>query len=265
MELLSRYSTSILIILMILLAVTLVFGVVAMGSQRFGPRFRNKLMRVRVALHGLVVLILALLILSGIYGKGSSTGNSGMVKLDKIYTRGGDGGETSLAGGRRVPKHDLRVAAMGTVDEANAVIGIARLHLDGEAGALLGRIQNDLFDLGADLARPEDAKRGTEGLRMAAAQVQRLEQEIDACNEKLEPLTSFVLPGGSPAAAHLHHARAVTRRAERLVAELDVREGMNKQALAYLNRLSDLLFVLARSANADGASDVLWIPGENRN
>jgi cob(I)alamin adenosyltransferase len=193
-----------------------------------------------------------------------------MVKLDKIYTRGGDGGETSLAGGKRVPKHDLRVAAMGTVDEANSVIGIARLHLprdeEGAADwdALLGRIQNDLFDLGADLARPEDAKDGAPGLRVAAAQVQRLEAEIDACNEMIEPLTSFVLPGGTPAAAHLHHARAVTRRAERLVSELGVLESVNDQLLAYLNRLSDLLFVLARSANAGGTADVLWIPGENR-
>ncbi len=184
-----------------------------------------------------------------------------MVKLDKIYTRGGDGGETSLAGGKRVAKHDVRVAAMGTVDEANAVIGIARLHLDGDTGALLGRIQNDLFDLGADLARPEKAM---SGLHIIAAQVAKLEAEIDGCNEKLEPLTSFVLPGGSAAAAHLHHARAVTRRAERLVAELAAREPVNDQALAYLNRLSDLLFVLARSANRDGAADILWVPGENR-
>lgn len=184
-----------------------------------------------------------------------------MVKLDKIYTRGGDGGETSLAGGKRVAKHDVRVAAMGTVDEANAVIGIARLHLDGGTDTLLGRIQNDLFDLGADLARPgNDAS----GLHVAAAQVLRLEAEIDACNDRLEPLNSFVLPGGSAAAAHLHHARAVTRRAERLVAELGATELVNEQALAYLNRLSDLLFVLARSANQDGAVDVLWVPGENR-
>jgi len=184
-----------------------------------------------------------------------------LVKLDKIYTRGGDGGETSLAGGKRVAKHDVRVAAMGTVDEANAVIGIARLQLDGKTDALLSRIQNDLFDLGADLARPGD---DGSGLHIAAAQVRKLETEIDTCNEKLDPLTSFVLPGGSAAAAHLHHARAVTRRAERLVAELAAREPVNDQALAYLNRLSDLLFVLARSANRDGAADILWVPGENR-
>lgn len=184
-----------------------------------------------------------------------------MVKLDKIYTRGGDGGETSLAGGKRVAKHDVRVAAMGTVDEANAVIGIARLHLDGGTDALLGRIQNDMFDLGADLARPEN---DGSGLHINAAQVLGLEAEIDACNEKLEPLTSFVLPGGSAAAAHLHHARAVARRAERLVSELGAAEPVNDQALAYLNRLSDLLFVLSRIANQDGAADVLWVPGENR-
>jgi len=185
-----------------------------------------------------------------------------LVKLDKIYTRGGDAGETSLAGGKRVPKHDVRVAAMGAVDEANSVVGIARLHLDGETDALLGRIQNDLFDLGADLARPGDDKGG---LQIAAAQVQRLEAEIDACNEYLDPLTSFVLPGGTPAAAHLHQARAIARRAERLVSELKLREGVNDQLLAYLNRLSDLLFVMARSANRNGKADVLWVPGENRN
>ncbi|MBT3553787.1 MAG: cob(I)yrinic acid a,c-diamide adenosyltransferase [Rhodospirillaceae bacterium] len=184
-----------------------------------------------------------------------------MVKLDKIYTRGGDGGETSLAGGKRVAKHDVRVAAMGTVDEANAVIGIARLHLDGSTDALASRIQNDLFDLGADLARPGNDK---SGLHINAAQVLRLETEIDGCNERLDPLTSFVLPGGSAAAAYLHHARTVTRRAERLVSELGATEPVNDQALAYLNRLSDLLFVLARSANQDGAADILWVPGQNR-
>ncbi|MAF48916.1 MAG: cob(I)yrinic acid a,c-diamide adenosyltransferase [Rhodospirillales bacterium] len=188
-----------------------------------------------------------------------------MVKLDKIYTRGGDRGETSLAGGKRVPKHDPRVAAFGTVDEANAIIGIARLHLDGEAGAALDRIQNDLFDLGADLARPrhdDDAPAPKPGLRVSAAQVNRLEAEIDAGNEKLEALASFVLPGGTAAAAHLHHARTVVRRAERLLSELGGKEAINDQMLAYLNRLSDLLFVLARAAN--GGRDVLWIPGENR-
>ena len=183
------------------------------------------------------------------------------MKLDKIYTRGGDGGETSLAGGKRIAKHDLRVAAMGTVDEANASIGLVRLHLTGETDVLKGRGQNDLFDLGADLARPDEAD-GT--LKIATNQVVRLETEIDAYNRNLKPLTSFVLPGGTPAAAHLHQARTVTRRAERLVSNLRTREWVNDHALTYLNRLSDLLFVLARAANDEGAADILWIPGENR-
>jgi cob(I)alamin adenosyltransferase len=193
-----------------------------------------------------------------------------MVKLTKIYTRGGDRGETSLGDGARVAKHDPRIAAYGTVDEANAAIGLARLHTDGEADAMLGRIQNDLFDLGADLCVPaatgggggSEASKGR--LRIAAAQVKRLEAEIDALNADLAPLESFVLPGGTPAAAWLHLARTVTRRAERLMTELDQTEPLTPEALKYINRLSDHLFVLSRHLNDKGASDVLWRPGAHR-
>ena len=185
-----------------------------------------------------------------------------MVKLTRIYTRGGDKGETSLGGGRRVPKHDPRVAAYGTVDEANAAVGCARLHTGGEADAMLERIQNDLFDLGADLATPEDGRRGS--LRINEAQVERLEEEIDALNEDLKPLDSFVLPGGSAAAAYLHLARTVTRRAERLITLLAESQAVNPLAIRYVNRLSDHLFVLARHLNDGGADDVLWKPGANR-
>ena len=187
-----------------------------------------------------------------------------MVRLTRIYTRGGDGGETSLGDGSRVRKHALRVAAYGTVDEANAAIGIARLHADAEADAMLGHIQNDLFDLGADLCTPEDGRRGAGALRMSGAQVERLEHEIDAMNAALRPLDSFILPGGSAAAAYLHLARTVTRRAERLVSELAQTEPVNPEALKYLNRLSDHLFVLGRRVNDNGARDVLWVPGANR-
>ena len=191
-----------------------------------------------------------------------------MVRLTRIYTRGGDGGETSLGDGARVPKHALRVAAYGTVDEANAAIGVARLHVDAgadpDAAAMLGRIQNDLFDLGADLCTPEDGRRGAGALRILAAQVERLEAEIDAINAVLRPLNSFILPGGSGAAAYLHLARTVTRRAERLVSELARAEPVNPEALKYLNRLSDHLFVLGRRVNDNGARDVLWVPGANR-
>jgi cob(I)alamin adenosyltransferase len=187
-----------------------------------------------------------------------------MVRLTRIYTRGGDGGETSLGDGARVPKHGLRVAAYGTVDEANAAIGIARLHADTAADEMLGRIQNDLFDLGADLCTPEDGRRAAGALRIAAPQVERLEREIDAMNASLRPLNSFILPGGSPAAAYLHLARTITRRAERLVSELAAGEPVNPEALKYLNRLSDHLFVLGRRVNDDGARDVLWRPGANR-
>jgi cob(I)alamin adenosyltransferase len=187
-----------------------------------------------------------------------------MVRLTKIYTRGGDRGETSLGDGQRVAKHDLRVAAYGTVDEANAAIGLARLYSEGDADAMLARIQNDLFDLGADLCTPEkeDAKRPR--LRITQAQVDRLEREIDALNAELAPLDSFILPGGKPAAAHLHLARAVTRRAERLMTELDTTEPLNPATIKYVNRLSDHLFVLGRHLNDKGACDVLWRPGATR-
>lgn len=187
-----------------------------------------------------------------------------MVRLTRIYTRGGDKGETSLGDGTRVPKHALRVAAFGTVDEANSVIGIARLDTTGEADAMLARIQNDLFDLGADLCRPEGGPGHDKALRVVAAQVERLEREIDALNSGLKPLDSFILPGGTPAASHLHLARTVVRRAERLVAELAAAEPVNRAALSYLNRLSDHLFVLARHLNERGAKDVLWVPGGSR-
>jgi cob(I)alamin adenosyltransferase len=187
-----------------------------------------------------------------------------MVRLTRIYTRGGDRGETSLGDGARVPKHALRVAAYGTVDEANGAVGIARLHTDAAADEMLDRIQNDLFDLGADLCTPEGGNRGAGALRIAAAQVKRLEQEIDAMNASLRPLDSFILPGGTPAAAYLHLARTITRRAERLVSELAGREPVNPEVLKYLNRLSDHFFVLGRRLNDGGTRDVLWRPGANR-
>ena len=189
-----------------------------------------------------------------------------MVRLTRIYTRGGDKGDTSLGDGSRVPKQSLRVEAYGTVDEANAAIGVARLHMgaDGEADAMLARIQNDLFDLGADLCTPEDGRRAAGALRIVAAQVERLEREIDAMNAGLRPLDSFVLPGGSPAAAYLHVARTITRRAERLVCALAAAEPVNPEAVKYLNRLSDHFFVMSRRLNDNGAADVLWQPGATR-
>jgi cob(I)alamin adenosyltransferase len=187
-----------------------------------------------------------------------------MVRLDKIYTRGGDAGETSLGDGSRVRKHALRVDAYGTVDEANAAIGLARLITEGEADAILARIQNDLFDLGADLCVPADSRKDAGALRITDAQVGRLEAEIDALNADLAPLSSFILPGGAAAAAHLHFARTVVRRAERLVTALAEAETVSAPALAYLNRLSDHLFVLARWLNDRGRADVLWTPGANR-
>jgi cob(I)alamin adenosyltransferase len=187
-----------------------------------------------------------------------------MVKLDKIYTRGGDTGETSLGGGRRVAKHDVRVAAYGTADEANAVIGLARLHTTGDVDVMLARIQNDLFDLGADLCTPAENERKGGALRVTAAQVKRLEDEIDSMNAELQPLTSFVLPGGGEASAWLHLARTVVRRCERLMTELATREAVNAEAIKYVNRLSDHLFVLARYLNDKGKQDVLWRPGANR-
>ncbi len=189
-----------------------------------------------------------------------------MVRLTRIYTRGGDRGETSLGDGSRVAKHSLRVEAYGTVDEANAVIGICRLHSGDrpEIDAMLMRIQNDLFDLGADLCTPEGQERHGSALRILGSQTERLEAEIDAINEHLQPLNSFILPGGTDLAAHLHVARTVTRRAERLVTALAEVEPINPEAVKYLNRLSDHLFVLGRHANADGSRDVLWVPGANR-
>ncbi|NQV82204.1 MAG: cob(I)yrinic acid a,c-diamide adenosyltransferase [Rhodospirillales bacterium] len=187
-----------------------------------------------------------------------------MVKLDKIYTRGGDRGETSLGGGARVPKHDLRVRAYGTADEANAVLGLARLGAEGDVDATLARIQNDLFDLGADLCRPTVPGAEDTALRISQPQVQRLEDEIDAMNAQLEPLMSFILPGGSEASAWLHLGRTVVRRCERLMTELATEEDVNPIAIQYVNRLSDHLFVLARMANDAGKKDVLWVPGANR-
>ena len=187
-----------------------------------------------------------------------------MVRLSKIYTRGGDKGETSLGDGRRLAKHAPRIAAYGTVDEANAAVGLARLNTEGESDRMLARIQNDLFDLGADLCTPEGAERRRQALRISAAQVARLETEIDAMNAELAPLNSFVLPGGRPAAAYLHLARTVVRRAERLITELASREPVNPEAAKYVNRLSDHLFVLGRHLNDKGAADVLWVPGANR-
>ncbi|MFK0166806.1 cob(I)yrinic acid a,c-diamide adenosyltransferase [Rhizobium sp. NPDC090279] len=192
-----------------------------------------------------------------------------MVKLNKIYTKTGDDGTTGLAAGPRRLKHDLRVESYGTVDETNSAIGVARLHLAGMADldAMLMRIQNDLFDLGADLSTPEtDEPPAYEPLRIIDHQVERLEHAIDRLNADLEPLRSFVLPAGSPASAHLHLARTIARRAERLMVALSRSKGerVSPAALKYINRLSDFLFVAARHANDRGRADVLWVPGKNR-
>lgn len=190
-----------------------------------------------------------------------------MVVLSKIYTRTGDAGTTALGDGSRVAKTSTRVDAYGTVDEANATIGLARQHATGDMNARLAAIQNDLFDLGADLCRPDmakDAEAEYPPLRMADTQVERLEAEIDAMNDALEPLRSFVLPGGSALSAHLHLCRTVTRRAERLAVGLAGDEDVNAAAVKYLNRLSDWFFVASRIANDDGRADVLWVPGANR-
>lgn len=188
-----------------------------------------------------------------------------MVKLNRIYTRTGDAGTTGLVDGSRVAKSDARMAAIGDVDEANSLIGVAALHVSDAAAALLATIQNDLFDLGADLATPgEDYAPGEMTLRIVPAQVERLEHAIDAANDALQPLTSFILPGGSAGAAALHVARATVRRAERAAVALADGSGANPQALAYLNRLSDLLFVMARAENQNGVADVLWVPGASR-
>ena len=186
-----------------------------------------------------------------------------MITLDKIYTRGGDTGETSLAGGERVPKYNLRVETYGTVDEANSFIGLARLHTIGEPDIQLGFVQNDLFDLGADLARPHKIGEN-KGLRIIQVQISRLEDEIDSYNNSLKPLKSFVLPGGSEASAHLHAARTIVRRAERLATKLAGQDTINSLVVVYLNRLSDHLFVLARYLNDNGKEDILWEPGANR-
>ena len=190
-----------------------------------------------------------------------------MVVLNRIYTRTGDAGTTRLATGEEVSKTDARVAAYGDVDETNAVLGLARLHAQGEIDVVLERIQNDLFDLGADLATPErEEPLGWEALRITQGQVDRLEREIDAMNDELSPLTSFVLPAGTPLATHLHLARTVCRRAERRAVALaaDPAERVSPEALKYLNRLSDLLFVASRWANDKGDGDVLWRPGATR-
>jgi cob(I)alamin adenosyltransferase len=192
-----------------------------------------------------------------------------MVALNRIYTRTGDDGTTGLVTGERRPKHDLRIEAYGTVDETNACIGLVRLHTgqDTILDAMLARVQNDLFDLGADLATPENGKpQRRVPLRISDAQVERLEHELDGLNEALSPLRSFVLPGGAPAAAALHLARTVCRRAERLVVALNDKpdEEVSPAAIKYLNRLSDFLFVAARHANQRGDGDVLWVPGQNR-
>lgn len=188
-----------------------------------------------------------------------------MVTLSRIYTRTGDKGETALGDGTRVPKHALRVEAYGTVDELNSVLGMARLHAAGlPVDGDLAAVQNDLFDLGADLCRPEGGDAAHPPLRVTDAQVERLERTIDAATAVLDPLRSFVLPGGSALAAHLHMGRTVARRAERLAVALSEREAVNGAAIRYLNRLSDWLFVAARMANDEGRSDVLWVPGANR-
>jgi cob(I)alamin adenosyltransferase len=186
-----------------------------------------------------------------------------MVTINRIYTKTGDDGTSALATGERRPKSDIRFEAIGTLDELNTQIGMARLAaMPAELDGMLGTIQNDLFDLGADLATPDGAR--GERLRVVVSQVERLEREIDRLNTRVGPLTSFVLPGGSPAAAALHVCRAVARRAERTVVELAARETLNPEAVHFINRLSDFLFVAARVANDDGRRDVLWVPGQNR-
>jgi cob(I)alamin adenosyltransferase len=190
-----------------------------------------------------------------------------MVILSKIYTKTGDAGETALGNGARVAKHSARVNAYGTVDEINATIGLARLQAAGDLDAALARISNDLFDLGADLCTPDrerDAEAPYPRLRIIAPQVARLESEIDSMNTRLTPLRSFILPGGTALAAHLHLCRTVCRRAERLTVELATLEDVNPEAVKYLNRLSDWFFVAGRIANNDGADDVLWVPGLTR-
>ena len=190
-----------------------------------------------------------------------------MVVLNKIYTRTGDAGETALGNGARVAKHAQRVTAYGTVDELNAAIGVARLHATDDMVAAFSRIQNDLFDLGADLCRPDmerDAEAEYTPLRIIPSQIDRLESEIDSMNANLQPLRSFILPGGSALAAHLHVCRTIARRAERETVALSAMETVNESAVKYLNRLSDWFFVAGRIANNNGADDILWVPGANR-
>ena len=190
-----------------------------------------------------------------------------MVTLNKIYTKTGDSGETASGDGTRVAKHSVRVTSYGTVDETNAMVGLARLHATGEIDAQLAMIQNDLFDLGADLCRPNmesDAQAEYQPLRVNDTQVARLEGQIDAMTKQVQPLKSFILPGGSALAAHLHLCRTVSRRAERLTVELSQIESVNPAAVKYLNRLSDWFFQAGRIANNNGADDVLWVPGANR-
>lgn len=191
-----------------------------------------------------------------------------MVTLSKIYTKTGDSGETSLGDGNRVPKHSLRVSAYGTVDETNATVGLAKLYADRTLiSTQLSVIQNDLFDLGADLCRPDqekDSEAQYQPLRMTGNQVKRLETEIDLMNKNIEPLRSFILPGGSKLAAHLHLCRTVSRRAEHLTVELSNNETVNAHSIQYLNRLSDWFFVASRVANSNGKDDILWVPGANR-
>lgn len=187
-----------------------------------------------------------------------------MVTLSRIYTKTGDSGETGLGDGSRISKTSPRIAAIGAVDETNAAVGIARLDSEDEIDAMLARIQNDLFDLGADLSAPEEGRKAEGRLRIVEAQVERLEREMDAMNANLSPLTSFVLPGGTALAARLHLARTIARRAECAMVALAAEEKINPAALRYINRLSDHLFVMARAANNEGMGDVLWVPGENR-
>lgn len=190
-----------------------------------------------------------------------------MILLNKIYTKTGDHGETALGNGTRVAKNSIRVTTYGTSDELNATVGVARLHALGDMDAMLELIQNDLFDLGADMCQPvidSGSEEEYPPLRIVGSQVTRLEEEIDAMNSQLETLRSFILPGGSPLSAHLHICRTVARRTERLAVELATMEAVNPTAIKYLNRLSDWFFVAARTANDDGKSDVLWVPGANR-
>ncbi len=187
-----------------------------------------------------------------------------MVKLNKIYTRTGDKGQTGLGDGTRVPKHDLRVAAYGTVDETNSAIGLAQCHAEDDIRQLLTKLQNDLFDVGADLCTPELDDPLYPPLRVTSSQIEFLEAQIDEINANLQSLRSFILPGGSPLAAHLHMARTIARRAEREISQLLDVAPVHHEALRYMNRLSDLLFVAARKANENGTKDILWIPGANR-